>query len=81
MHLQSLSALLLLLVVVPPDRPPGGRSHPRRSSATGHVLVTWVGADLDVTLARAWYGMLSATRQRGGVEGNDQVYGGVSFRF
>jgi hypothetical protein len=46
-----------------------------------HVLVTWVGADLDVTLARAWYGMLSATRQRGGVDGNDQIYGGVSFRF
>src|SRR2546425_3126810 len=45
------------------------------------VSVTWVGADLDVTLARAWYVMFSATRQRGGVDGNDQAYGGVSFRF
>jgi hypothetical protein len=44
-------------------------------------LVTWVGADLDLTLARAWYGMLSATRQRGGLDGNDQLYGGVCFRF
>lgn len=43
--------------------------------------VTWVGGDLDVTLARAWYVMLSATRQRGGLDGNDQLYGGVSFRF
>jgi hypothetical protein len=48
--------------------------------ATRH-LVTWVGADLDLTLARAWYGMLSATRQRGGLDGNDQLYGGVCFRF
>jgi hypothetical protein len=43
--------------------------------------VTWVGADVDVTLARAWYAMVSATRQRGGVDGYDQVYGGLSFRF
>jgi hypothetical protein len=43
--------------------------------------VTWVGGDLDVTLARAWYVMLSATRQRGGLDGSDQFYGGVSFRF
>lgn len=45
------------------------------------TAVTWVGGDLDVTLARAWYVMLSATRQRGGLDGNDQLYGGVSFRF
>ncbi len=47
----------------------------------GTVAVTWVGADADVTLARAWYVMVSATRQRGGVDGYDQVYGGLSFRF
>jgi hypothetical protein len=45
------------------------------------VSVTWVGADLDVTLARAWYLMVSATRQRGGVDSYDQIYGGLSFRF
>jgi hypothetical protein len=43
--------------------------------------VTWVGADVDVTVAHAWYLMLSATEQRGGVDGYDQVYGGLSFRF
>jgi len=46
-----------------------------------HVLVNWVGANLDLTLARAWYGLLSATRQRGGIDGNDQLYAGVSWRF
>ncbi len=46
-----------------------------------HVLVTWVGGNLDVTLARACYGLLSATLQRGGIDGNNQIYGGVSFRF
>ena len=38
-----------------------------------NVLVSWVGANLDLTLARAGYAMLSATRQRGGIDGNDQV--------
>ncbi len=45
------------------------------------VSVTWVGADVDVTAARAWYVMISATEQRGGADGYDQVYGGLSFRF
>ncbi len=43
--------------------------------------VSWVGADVDVTVARAWYVMVSATRQRGGLDGYDQIYGGVSVRF
>jgi hypothetical protein len=46
-----------------------------------NTSVSWVGADLDLTLARAWYVMVSATRQRGGVDGYDEVYGGLSFRF
>ena len=45
------------------------------------TTATWVGADVDVTLARAWYVMASATRQRGGVDGYDQLFGGLSFRF
>jgi hypothetical protein len=43
--------------------------------------VTWIGTDLDVTLARAWYVMVSATRQRGGVDAYDQIFGGLSYRF
>ncbi|HYL22694.1 MAG TPA: hypothetical protein VEU74_13085 [Gemmatimonadales bacterium] len=46
-----------------------------------NFLVTWLGADVDVTLAHAWYLMCSATRQRGGTDGNDQIYAGVSYRF
>ncbi len=43
--------------------------------------VTWVGADVDVNLARSWYLMLSANRETGGLESNDQLYGGLSVRF
>jgi hypothetical protein len=43
--------------------------------------VGWLGANLDVTVARAWYLLFSATRQRGGADSYDQVYGGLSFRF
>lgn len=46
-----------------------------------HTAVTWVGADIDVTLARAWYALASVTRQRGGMDGYDQVYAGLSVRF
>jgi hypothetical protein len=43
--------------------------------------VTWQGLDLDLTLARAWYVMISATHQRGGLDGYDQAYAGLSLRF
>jgi hypothetical protein len=45
------------------------------------TTATWVGLDADVTLARTWYAMLSATRQRGGSDGYDQVFAGLSVRF
>jgi len=59
----------------------GLRAEQDALAGPGTVAVTWVGADADLTLARAWYVMISATRQRGGVDGYDQVYGGLSFRF
>ena len=59
----------------------GLRAEQDALAGPGTVTVTWVGADADVTLARAWYVMISATRQRGGVDGYDQVYGGLSLRF
>ncbi len=46
-----------------------------------NVHVTWFGADVDLSLARGWYLMLSGTHEAGGFEGNDQLYGGLSFRF
>lgn len=51
------------------------------SVTLGDRAVRWVGAGLDVTLGRAWYVMGSATWQRGGLEAQDQMYGGASFRF
>jgi hypothetical protein len=59
----------------------GVRAEHELQGTPTHVVVSWVGANVDVTLARAWYVMLSATRQRGGVDGNNELYGGVSFRF
>ena len=59
----------------------GLRAEQDALAGPGTVAVTWLGADADVTLARAWYVMVSATRQRGGVDGYDQVYSGLSFRF
>ena len=46
-----------------------------------NAWVTWLGADLDVNLARSWYLVVSANRETGGLSGNNQIYGGVSFRF
>ncbi|HEU5170468.1 MAG TPA: hypothetical protein VFU46_08015, partial [Gemmatimonadales bacterium] len=43
--------------------------------------VTWFGAGLDLNLGRAWYLMLSATRETGGIDANDQLYGALSYRF
>ena len=43
--------------------------------------LTWLGADLDLNLTRAWYFLLSIRRERGGIDANDQLYGGISWRF
>lgn len=45
------------------------------------VHVTWIGTDVDLSLARGWYLLLSGTHEAGGFESNDQFYGGLSFRF
>jgi hypothetical protein len=43
--------------------------------------ITWLGADLDVNLARAWYLMASGSWERGAPESNSQLYSGFSVRF
>jgi hypothetical protein len=43
--------------------------------------VTWFGAGMDLGLGRAWYLMLSATREAGGPDATDQLYGALSYRF
>lgn len=52
-----------------------------RSATLGDRAVRWVGTGLDLTLGRSWYLMASATWQRGGLEAQDQIYAGASFRF
>lgn len=43
--------------------------------------VTWLGADADMNLGRRWYAMLSGTHETGGMDSNDQLFGGLSYRF
>ena len=42
--------------------------------------VTWYGLDMDLNLSRSWFLLMSASRETG-VEGNTQIYGGISYRF
>jgi hypothetical protein len=58
-----------------------GGHRAEESVTLGDRAVRWVGAGLDLTLGRAWYLMASATWQRGGLEAQDQIYAGASFRF
>ena len=59
----------------------GVRSERDPTADPARTTATWIGIDADVTLARAWYVLMSATRQRGGLDGYDQVFTGLSFRF
>jgi hypothetical protein len=59
----------------------GVRSERDPRAVPARTTATWVGLDADLTLARAWYILASATRQRGGVDGYDQIFTGLSFRF
>ncbi|HUL03325.1 MAG TPA: hypothetical protein VLV16_08880 [Gemmatimonadales bacterium] len=43
--------------------------------------VNWIGVDLDMDVAGSWYFVMSANRETGGFDGNNQVYGGLSYRF
>ena len=52
---------------------------PFAAPATPTVL--WIGTDLDVNIARAWYLMLSASAERGGLAPTSQLYTGFSVRF
>ena len=45
------------------------------------TTATWIGADVDMNVARAWYVLLSASVERGGPEPISQLYTGFSVRF
>lgn len=59
----------------------GGLRLERDRSAATTAALRWVSADLDLGLARAWYLLVSAYREWGGVEAHALVYGGLSYRF
>ncbi|HYL54570.1 MAG TPA: hypothetical protein VEU73_03220 [Gemmatimonadales bacterium] len=59
----------------------GVRSERDPTADPARTTATWEGLDADLTLARAWYLLVSATRQRGGLDGYDQIFTGLSFRF
>lgn len=46
-----------------------------------NAWVTWVGADLDLSLARSWFLVVSANHETGSFDGNNQIYSGLSYRF
>jgi hypothetical protein len=46
-----------------------------------NVQTSWFGADLDLTLARSWYLLVSATRESGAFDANDQIYTALTYRF
>jgi hypothetical protein len=43
--------------------------------------VSWVGADLDLSLGRRWYFNGSVQHEAGRLEANDQIFTGLSYRF
>jgi hypothetical protein len=55
-------------------------AHDPMADPTGRT-VTWIGTDLDLNLGRRWYLNGSVSHEAGALERNDQVYGGLSYRF
>jgi hypothetical protein len=51
------------------------------TSTAPTLNVRWLSADIDVSLARSLFAILSAYRERGGIEAHDLVYTGLSYRF
>jgi hypothetical protein len=59
----------------------GIRQEQNPLEAPAELRVSWITADADVSVGRAWYLLLSLSHERGDFESNDQVYGGLSYRF
>jgi hypothetical protein len=51
------------------------------STAAPTLNIRWMSADLDVSLARSLFAILSAYRETGGIEAHDLLYAGLSYRF
>jgi hypothetical protein len=53
----------------------------RDTTAAPTLNIRWMSADMDVSLARSLFVIVSAYRETGGVEAHDLLYAGLSFRF
>ncbi|HMA40055.1 MAG TPA: hypothetical protein VKP10_08255 [Gemmatimonadales bacterium] len=51
------------------------------STAAPALDIRWLSADMDVSLARSLFVILSAYRETGGLEAHDLVYAGLNYRF
>lgn len=58
----------------------GGVRNEQERFAVASSTISWIGGDLDVSLARVWYLMVSGTVERG-PERTTQLYGGFNVRF
>jgi hypothetical protein len=59
----------------------GIRSETRSLGLTTENRISWWGLNLDLSLARGWYLLLSAESTSGAGEDNNQAYASLSYRF
>lgn len=59
----------------------GIRRETRSLGIESKTRLGWWGANLDVSVTRGWYLLLSAERTGGGDEDNSQIYTSLSYRF
>ncbi len=51
------------------------------AAISDRLTVRWLEISLDLAVGRSWYVLVSASRERGGWEANDQLYWALSYRF
>jgi hypothetical protein len=59
----------------------GVRLEDRSFDPDGERRLTWLAADADIGIGRHFYLLLSAERDRGTLEGSDQYYASLTYRF
>lgn len=52
-----------------------------RDTTASTLNIRWMSADMDFTLARSLFAIVSAYRETGGIEAHDLIYAGLNYRF
>ena len=52
-----------------------------RDSTAATLNIRWMSADMDFTLMRSLFAIVSAYRETGGIEAHDLIYAGLNYRF